>query len=743
MADLTGVPPLDAIPEPGSRIARLLLGRAEPTEEESRERFAKPTALAILSSDALSSVAYANEEMLRVLLPVAAAASFAFVVPISAVIILLLLTLIFSYRQTIRAYPSAGGAYIVTRDNFGVLLAQVAGVALLLDYVMTVAVSVSSGVAALYSEFPGLFATRVPLAVALIWAMTWGNLRGVRATGKLFASPTYLFVLAMFGIVGAGLVRLATGGLHRIPAPHPLAAGTTAAVGVFVLAHAYASGTTALTGVEAISNGVPVFRPVEWRNARVVLTWMGGLLAAMFAGLSVLTWKLRPIPTDKQTLLYQLGRAALGRSPVGRASLLVSQVMTTAILILAANTSFADFPRLASFHAGDGYLPAPLRRRGRRLSFSNGILTLAVVSTGVTVLFGADVHRLIPLFAVGAFASFTFSQAGMTRRHLRLREPGWRHSLVINGLGTVGSAFALGAIVVTKFTHGAWAVLVLVPGGVALFVSIHRHYQRVSRLMSDPGPDDPGAPATIQLVELPTPGEAGPRAGSAAGSAGLIRPDALVAERGAPWGGRGDDLRRQIARLAAPIEGRVVAVVLPPSPSGKGPLGLAARARLRRVQRWLRRQPGAVLVTRPRADARVVDDAAAPTRNAVVVVVDDRDLRARRAMALARLLAYDELHVVHVDQDHEATDDLVGRWPSQGFGVELEVLPAPYREPGGPVAWKVAELRARGAQRVTVVVAELVPRWWQRPLYQSQLRSIASALDEEPGAWLVRLPFPL
>src|SRR5437016_5026660 len=391
MAIDTPAPPDQAIPEPPNRLIRFLLGRPRRTDEEQRERLSNPLALAVLSSDALSSVAYANEEVLRVLLPVAAAASFALVLPISGAIILLLLTLVFSYRQTIKAYPTADGAYIVTRDNFGILPAQVAGVSLLLDYIMTVAVSVAAGVAALYSLYPSLFAIRVPLAIGLVWLMAWGNLRGVRASGRLFAAPTYLFMAAVFGLLATGGLRMAVGGIHRIPPPAHLASGSVGAVGLFAIAHAYASGTTALTGVEAISNGVPVFRPPEWRNARVVLTWMGALLAVMFAGLSVLTWTLHPFPNDRRTLVYQLGRAAFGSAGVGRGVLLLLQAATTAVLILAANTSFADFPRLASFHAADGYPPAPFRIRGRRLSFSYGILALAVIASVITLIFGADV----------------------------------------------------------------------------------------------------------------------------------------------------------------------------------------------------------------------------------------------------------------------------------------------------------------------------------------------------------------
>jgi len=709
MAIDTTAPAGQAIPEPPNRLIRLLLGRPRRTDEEQRERLSNPLALAVLSSDALSSVAYANEEMLRVLLPVAAAASFALVLPISGAIILLLLTLVFSYRQTIKAYPTAGGAYIVTRDNFGVLPAQVAGVSLLLDYIMTVAVSVAAGVAALYSVYPSLFAIRVPLAIGLVWLMTWGNLRGARASGRLFAAPTYLFMVAVFGLLATAMLRLAAGGLHRIPAPQHLASGDVGAVGLFVIAHAYASGTTALTGVEAISNGVPIFRPVEWRNARLVLTWMGVLLAAMFAGLSVLTWKLHPIPNDKRTLVYQLGRAAFGSTGLGGGALLLLQVATTAVLILAANTSFADFPRLASFHAADGYLPAPFRVRGRRLSYSYGILALAVIASLVTLIFGADVHRLIPLYAVGAFASFTFSQAGMTRRHLRLREEGWRHSLVINGLGATGSGLAMVAVIVTKFSHGAWAVLVLIPCGVRLFVGIHRHYERLDHLLADPGPEE-------------------------------TRPSGLAVEVADDDGDVARTARLLFSRAPADPGPRPVEAVVLPRAAAEGALpALARRFRLAAERRRLRRQIGVVLVELPRCPATCDD----PVRLAAVVVVDAADVLARRAIEIGELLVPQELHVVHVDRDRDATDALLRGWQDHSFGHEVEVLTAPYREATGPLEWKASQLHKAGNDVVAVVVAELVPRWWQKPLHESHAGSIAAVLTTCPFVAVLEVPFPM
>ena len=460
-------------------LKRGLLGPALPTSGLKHERLGKPTALAVFASDNLSSVAYATEEILKVGVPIAGLAAFALLMPVTYAILAVLAILLFSYRQTIRAYPSAGGAYIVTRDNFGLLTAQVAGVALLTDYVLTVAVSASAGIAAVTSAFPSLFEYRVPIAVFCIWFLAWANLRGVRESGRMFAAPTYFFILMMLALLGVGLVRAFTGGLSHLPVPDDAIVGT-GAIGFFVVLHAFASGGAAVTGVEAISNGVPAFKPPEWKNARTTLMWMGCTLGVMFLGLSFLASRLHVVPTEDQTVISQVGRAVFGGGG-GYVLFLSLQISTTLILILAANTSFADFPRLANFHAGDHFMPKQLTKRGHRLVFSNGIVGLAIASTALVIGFRADTHKLIPLYAIGVFASFTLSQSGMAKRHLRLREPGWRSGLLINGLGGVTTAVVTLVIGYTKFHDGAWAVIVFVPVTVWLLVRMNRGYERESR----------------------------------------------------------------------------------------------------------------------------------------------------------------------------------------------------------------------------------------------------------------------
>ncbi len=464
------------------RFKRLVLGPPLQTSRLVHERLRKLVALAVLASDNISSSAYGTEQVMLPLL-LAGSAAVALTFPVSLGIVALLAILILSYRQTITAYPSAGGAYVVTKDNFGLRLAQVAGAALLLDYVLTVAVSVAGGIAAVVTGAPALTPFVVPLSVACIALITWGNLRGVRESGRLFAVPTYIYVAALGGVLVLGVFRHFTGHLPPIPPGQtgPLPTQTTT-IGLLLLLHAYASGCTALTGVEAISNGVPAFQRPEAVNARRTLIAMGAILGCLFVGTSFLavTTHMLPYPSGNPTLVGQLSSYILGAksSKLGNAAFEFVQGATLVILILAANTSFADFPRLASFAAGDAFMPRQFTRRGHKLVFSNGILTLAGAATALLVAFKANINSLIPLYAIGVFISFTLSQAGMTRRHLRLREPGWRYGLVVNGLGALVTFVVLLDVISTKFTHGAWMIMVALPILVVLLYRTNRAYSR-------------------------------------------------------------------------------------------------------------------------------------------------------------------------------------------------------------------------------------------------------------------------
>jgi amino acid transporter len=402
-------------------------------------------------------------------------------VPIALAIAGLLAVVGSSYYQTIHGYPSGGGAYIVANDNLGVWPGLVAAAALLIDYVLTVAVSTTAGVAAVTSAFPSLYSLRIPLCLGSILFIAWANLRGVRESGTLFAIPTYGFLLVILGMVVLGLFRLATGTLG--PPPTAPAAQVTAgahALTLFLILRAFASGCTALTGIEAISNGIRAFRKPEADNAGKTLIAMVILLATMFVGITFLAWHLGVVPVEQDTVVSQIGRQIFGAGPL----YLSLQAGTALILILAANTSFADFPRLASIMARDRNLPRQLANLGDRLVFSNGIMVLALFSAALIVVFGGETHRLIPLYAIGVFLAFTLSQSGMVVHWFREQGETWRIKAGINGLGACATAVVLVVIVASKFVYGAWIVILLLPLCVWMFRTINDHYARVAEQLS-------------------------------------------------------------------------------------------------------------------------------------------------------------------------------------------------------------------------------------------------------------------
>jgi amino acid transporter len=471
------------------RLKRKLLGRPLHTEELEHQRLGKPTALAVFASDNLSSSAYATEEILHVLVPIAGVVAFSLVVPITISMLVVLAFLILSYRETIKAYPSAGGAYLVTKDNFGSTVAQVAGAALLTDYILTVAVSTAAGAAALTSAFDALEPYRVLIAIFFIGLIAFGNLRGVKESGRIFAIPTYFFITAMACLLGMGLWKYLAGDLPEFSRPEgggQLHWGAASGVGLFMgvrvfdVFHSFASGGAAVTGVEAISNGVPAFRRPEWRNARQTLVMMGTALGIMFLGLSLLAAEIKvtPFESGSPTVNSQIGEAVFGGGFVGDVLFYGLQAGTMLILIVAANTGFADFPRLASFQASDSFLPRQLTKRGHRLVYSNGVAALAGGAIFLVIVTGAEVNRLIPLYAIGVFTSFTLSQSGMTKHHWRKREPGWRNGIAINGVGATISAVVATIIAVTKFADGAWAILIVLPVLVVVFLRLNRQYRR-------------------------------------------------------------------------------------------------------------------------------------------------------------------------------------------------------------------------------------------------------------------------
>ncbi len=473
---------------------RVAVGTPLSTARLAHERLSKVKALAVFSSDALSSSAYATEEIL-IILAAAGTAYLGLSLPIGLAIVLLLAIVVTSYQQTIRAYPNGGGAYTVARENLGELPGLAAGGALLVDYILTVSVSVAAGVAAITSAIPAVAPLRVEIGVVAIVVVTLLNLRGVTESATVFAFPTYAFIFMGLSLIVIGGIRVITGSADSVEYEEGLVA--TQGLTAFLVLKAFSSGCAALSGVEAVSNGVQSFKPPEWKNASVTLIWMGLVLGTMFTGITLLARQYGLREVEGETIVSQLGREVFGHNPL----YYLWQTTTTLILLLAANTSFAGFPSLASLLARDGFMPRQFSFRGDRLAFSNGIIVLSVASAIILVVFGADVTRLIPLYAVGVFASFTLSQGGMVAHWRRRHGSGWKRGIAINGTGAIATAVVTVIVVFTKFGGGAWISILMGMLLVLLFRACSRHYRRVDGLLELPEDDVPAAlvtrPATL------------------------------------------------------------------------------------------------------------------------------------------------------------------------------------------------------------------------------------------------------
>ena len=666
-------------------IKRLLVGRALRTEEAAHERLTKKTALAVFSSDALSSTAYATEEILLVLAVAAAytsGGSFTYVVPVSIGIAVLLGIVATSYRQTIHAYPSGGGAYIVAKENLGTTPGLIAAASLLVDYVLTVSVSIAAGVAAITSAAQGtryawLIDHKIVLCLIFIAFIATANLRGVRESGALFAAPTYVFVVSFLFMIAFGFFHYFT---YGGAAPIPSAAELKTAEGyklqpltLFLLLGAFSNGCAALTGIEAISNGVQAFKKPEARNAATTLVWMALLLTTMFLGTSVMAYLYHVHPKQSETVISQFARIMF-TGPFGWFYYVV-QAATAAILVLAANTAFADFPRLSSLLARDRFLPRQFANRGDRLVFSNGIIILAVFSGLLVMGFGGDTSRLIPLYAVGVFLSFTLSQSGMVVHWLRERTklrtqkeaereavaavaPGgngsqalpdveleneeihrsyfvtdevtapanWKKSLLINALGAVATFIVLCVFIATKFIHGAWIVVVVIPLLVLLFRAIHNHYVLVAKQLSTDG--------------------------------------------------------------LSPLRPIKHTVIVPISGIHRGVIG---------------------------------------------------------ALQYAQSIASDRVQAVYVDFEEEATASLKDKWERWGAGIQLVVLPSPYRELTRPLLRHIHRLaRENTNDIITVVLPEFIPaKWWQHILHNQSSLLLKGSLLFKRGVIVTSVPYHL
>jgi amino acid transporter len=477
-----------------SAIKRAVIGRPLAIHEEEHQRLKKRIALPVFASDALSSTAYATDEILLVLLASAGigASAWARLTPIAIVVCVLLLIVVLSYRQTIYAYPSGGGSYIVSKENLGTLPSLVAGASLLTDYILTVSVSIAAGVLAITSAVPSWGEHRVLICLIMVVFMTMVNLRGIKESGALFAPPTYIYIVMLVLLIVVGLYRIYVKDLGPINVEALVADGTlstealefskgTQSLSLLLLLRAFSSGAVALSGVEAVSNGVPAFRKSESRNAAITIAWMGGILGLCFLGLSIVASHVRPYRGE----FDPTGIALIAQHVYGNAGVLfwITQIATFAILILAANTAYADFPRLASIIGKDGFLPRQFANRGDRLVYSNGIVFLALMASVLIVVFKGNVTALIPLYAFGVFTGFTLSQSGMVVHHFRLREDNWRVSAVINGTGAVTTFLVAVVVMVSKFTKGAWVPGVVIPLLVVLFLAIKRHYSRLAEAL--------------------------------------------------------------------------------------------------------------------------------------------------------------------------------------------------------------------------------------------------------------------
>jgi amino acid transporter len=609
---------------------RILFGRPLPSDRLEEERLNKKTALAVLSSDAISSVAYATEQTLLVL-AVLGTAALSYIVPISAVIVGLLVLVALSYRQTVFAYPAGGGSYTVSKDNIGARAGLVAAAALLTDYILTVAVSISGGVAAITSAYPRILPHTVLLCIASIFLLMLVNLRGVRESGVAFSVPTYVFIGIMLVLIGTGLVRLMTG--HeaaplaqsiRVDAVSASQHRTSFPAGfalTFLILRSFAEGCVAMTGTEAISNGVGAFRKPSSKNAATTLGWMAAILAVFFLGTSFLAKHYHVMPVAHETVLSQLGRNIFGSG----ALYFTLQYATFAILVLAANTAFADFPRLSSILARDGYMPRQFAARGDRLAFSNGIIVLALVAMILVTLFRGDTSALIPLYAIGVFVCFSLSQAGMVVHWVRAHDEGWLWKAILNGVGAIATAAVSIVQVVTKFTHGAWIVVLIIPLIILLLRKIHAHYESFNQETAYKG----HAPLMF------------------------LHHTVVVAING----------------ITKPVSGALV-----------------------------------------------------------------------YATAIS-----EDVRAVYVEVDPETTSALKASWSEWDIGIDLTVVPSPYRSVLKPLVEYVRDLTQNGhADLVTVVVPEIVPhRWWEHLLHNKTALYIRTAFLFKPDVVVTAVPYRL
>ena len=743
------------------RLRRVLVGRPMRTGQLSETLLPKWLALPIFASDPLSSVAYATESALVVLVGAAGLAAAHLVFPISIGIACLLGIVVVSYRQTVRVYETSGGAYIVARENLGTAPSLVAAAALLTDYVLTVAVSISAGIYAVTSFVPSLTSHKVGLSLACLAIIVVVNLRGIRESGLLFAFPTYAFVTSIVILVAVGLVDDVTGNLHQAVVPNPLPAGA-GAVTVFVVLRAFSSGSTALTGVEAIANGVNAFRYPQGKNAAKTLAVLGTMAIAMFLGVSYLAVQVHALPSSTDSIVSQIARTVFRAGSFGGFMYYAVQGTTLLVLVLAANTSFQGFPRLSALLARDRFAPRQFSNLGDRLVFSNGMLVLTGAAAALLVIYKANTNSLIHLYVIGVFTAFTLSQAGMVRYWLRTRTPGWQGRALVNGVGATATGLVAVIVIWTKFAEGAWLVTVAIPVFVFAMLGVRRHYDSVARRLRAGTAAVASAPdarnRTLLVVEALTPATerslAFARRISTEGGLRAIhvprrQTDPGISPRwfhfaeGKPLletldarGGAAEAVLEQVWRLPRG-ESDFVTVVIPEQfrrrslvEQARHPFELALKFRLLT-------ETGVVVV-----DVPTVDEWPSERPLAVRVFASGANASSMRAINWALSVRLPNTRAVTFAFDDQEAAAIRREWRTESVRVPLEVHAAPYRDIGDPLLAYLREMTGEGYD-VLVVLPEIVLRGWARLLHNQRALYIKRLLLVEPHVMLASVPYPL
>ncbi len=740
-------------------VKRAAVGPPRATRELPETLLPKWLALPIFSSDPISSVAYATEAALATLVA-ASLASRHLVLPISVAVAVLLAIVVVSYGQGVRAYASSGGSYVFARENLGVLPGLLAAAALLVDYVLTVAVSVAAGVFAITSAVPSLGPYLLPLSLACVALLTLANLRGVRESGLLFAVPTYGFIAALYVALGAGVAECVRGACPHATVPHPLPAGGASGVGLFVVLKAFASGSAALTGVESISNGVTAFRHPQAQNAARTLLVMAVVAITLFLGTSYLAVRMDARPSATASVLSEIARAAFrpGYYPL--------QAFTFAILVLAANTSFQGFPRLAALLARDRFFPRQFVNLGDRLVYSNGMLILAGLAFGLLLAFRASVSSLIHLYVIGVFTAFTLAQTGMVRYWRRERPARWRLRATLNGVGAATTGLVDGIVIWTKFTAGAWMVTIAIPVLIACFYAINRHYRAIARrlraeakaVLAQPRPRNTVilyverldtatrealwyaraiSSGDLRAIHVPFPGsDSGIRARFARWSRGLPHLEVLSPE---------DDPLDAVLEYVWGCPrgaGDFVTVVVPELFRKRSLAAAVVRRSTFSLKLRLLREPGVVVTDVPRV-AGPEEGWAEPARLAFVVPVADVHAASLRALLYARSLGTGDARAVHVAFEPDDARRVERAWRRFGLEVPLDVVEAPYRDLGGPLRAYLARATSEPGSVAVVVMPELVVRGPDRLLHNQRALFIKRLLLFEPNVILASVPYQL